>query len=272
MARYLTPAKIGLLALVELYTDEHVPSTAIIPVLSFITSRLLDPDPQSLTTAASIENRWQKAESTVSLVIGIKDFEKLLSAHSVVVGLPGRKLWDTFLAKLWDINSLDALHEFFGRQSKCLVKTKEELRQLGIEGDAAAQEQLKRAGTTLSRNSPLGQFVRRSQLEFSRLRFHDVTQLWTDFVQYRQPTAGYLRRRNPSFGRLSFDNVLMTGDQADWDPEGVAALTSVVYGDMVSSGTPSAIPVSTDDIELLLEFQIDQMQSQSIASRSPKHS
>ncbi|CAI0651885.1 unnamed protein product [Colletotrichum noveboracense] len=260
MARYLTPAKIGLLALVELYTDEHVPSTAIIPVLSFITSRLLDPDPQSLTTAASIENRWQKAESTVSLVIGIKDFEKLLSAHSVVVGLPGRKLWDTFLAKLWDINSLDALHEFFGRQSKCLVKTKEELRRLGIEGDAAAQEQLKRAGITLSRNSPLGQFVRRSQLEFSRLRFHDVTQLWTDFVQYRQPTAGYLRRRNPSFGRLSFDNVLMTGDQADWDPEGVAALTSVVYGDMVSSGTPSAVPVSTDDIELLLEFQIDQMQ------------
>ncbi|KAJ0292779.1 hypothetical protein CBS470a_002512 [Colletotrichum nupharicola] len=261
MARYLTPAKIGLLALVELYTDEHVPSTAIIPVLSFITSRLLDPDPQSLTTAASIENRWQKAESTVSLVIGIKDFEKLLSAHSVVVGLPGRKLWDTFLAKLWDINSLDALHEFFGRQSKCLVKTKEELRRLGIEGDAAAQEQLKRAGITLSRNSPLGQFVRRSQLEFSRLRFHDVTQLWTDFVQYRQPTAGYLRRRNPSFGRLSFDNVLMTGDQADWDPEGVAALTSVVYGDMVSSGTPSAVPVSTDDIELLLEFQIDQMQT-----------
>ncbi|KAI8225261.1 hypothetical protein K4K57_005732 [Colletotrichum sp. SAR 10_99] len=260
MARYLTPAKIGLLALVELYTDEHVPSTAIIPVLSFITSRLLDPDPQSLTTAASIENRWQKAESTVSLVIGIKDFEKLLSAHSVVVGLPGRKLWDTFLAKLWDINSLDALHEFFGRQSKCLVKSKEELRRLGIEGDAAAQEQLKRAGITLSRNSPLGQFVRRSQLEFSRLRFHDVTQLWTDFVQYRQPTAGYLRRRNPSFGRLSFDNVLMTGDQADWDPEGVAALTSVVYGDMVSSGTPSAVPVSTDDIELLLEFQIDQMQ------------
>ncbi|KAL0937930.1 Anaphase-promoting complex subunit 5 [Colletotrichum truncatum] len=259
MARYLTPAKIGLLSLIELYTDEHVPTAAIIPVLSFITSHLLDPDPLSLTTTARKDTRWKKAESTVSLVIGIKDFEKLLSAHSVVIGLPGRKLWDTFLTKLWGVNSLDLLHEFFERQSKCLAKTKGELRRAEIEGDAAAQQQ-PQAGITLSRNSPLGQFVRRCQLEFSKLRFHDATQLWTDFVQYRQPTAGYLRKRNPSFGRLSFDNVLMTGEQADWDLEGVSALTSVVYGDMVSSGTPSAVPVSTDDIELLLEFQIEQMQ------------
>ncbi|KXH34158.1 anaphase-promoting complex protein [Colletotrichum simmondsii] len=265
MARYLTPAKIGLLALIELYTDEHVPATAIIPVLSFITSHLLDPDPQSFTNTASKDTRWRKAESTVSLVIGIKDFEKLLSAHSVVVGLPGRKLWDTFLAKLWGINSLDLLHDFFARQSQCLAKTKEELlRAAGGDETIAAQllqEQQQKPGITLSRNSPLGQFVRRCQLEFTRLLFHDATQLWTDFVQYRQPTAGYLRKRNPSFGRLSFDNVLMTGEQSEWDLEGVAALTSVVYGDMVRNGTPAAVPVSTDDIELLLEFQIEQMQS-----------
>ncbi|KAK2007007.1 anaphase-promoting complex protein [Colletotrichum eremochloae] len=264
MARYLTPAKIGLLALIELYTDEHVPSTAIIPLLSFVTSHLLDPDPQSFVTAANKETRWRKAESTVSLVIGIKDFEKLLSAHSVVVGLPGRKLWDTFLTKLWGINSLDQLHDFFGRQTQCLAKTREELRRAAGGDESAAaqlwQEQQQKPGITLSRNSPLGQFVRRCQLEFSRLQFHDVTQLWTDFVQYRQPTAGYLRKRNPSFGRLSFDHVLMTGEQAEWDIKGVAALTSVVYGDMVKSGTPSAVPVSTDDIELLLEFQIEQMQ------------
>ncbi|KAK1452726.1 anaphase-promoting complex protein [Colletotrichum cuscutae] len=258
MARYLTPAKIGLLALIELYTDEHVPATAIIPVLSFITSHLLDPDPQSFTNTASKDTRWRKAESTVSLVIGIKDFEKLLSAHSVVVGLPGRKLWDTFLAKLWGINSLDLLHDFFARQSQCLAKTKEELlRAAGGDETIAAQllqEQQQKPGITLSRNSPLGQFVRRCQLEFTRLLFHDATQLWTDFVQYRQPTAGYLRKRNPSFGRLSFDNVLMTGEQSEWDLEGVAALTSVVYGDMVRNGTPAAVPVSTDDIELLLDF------------------
>ncbi|GKT95185.1 anaphase-promoting complex protein [Colletotrichum tofieldiae] len=233
MARYLTPAKIGLLALIELYTDEHVPTTAIIPVLSFVTSHLLDPDPQSFTTAASKDTRWRKAESTVSLVIGIKDFEKLLSAHSVVVGLPGRKLWDTFLAKLWGINSLDQLHDFFGRQAQCLAKTREELRRA--------------AGATRRSRHGCGRSSSRSRL-------------WTDFVQYRQPTAGYLRKRNPSFGRLSFDHVLMAGEQAEWDLEGVAALTSVVYGDMVKSGTPSTVPVSTDDIELLLEFQIEQMQ------------
>ncbi|OLN86126.1 Anaphase-promoting complex subunit 5 [Colletotrichum chlorophyti] len=258
MARYLTPAKIGLLALIELYVDEHVPTAAIIPVLSFITSHLLDPDPQGFTTTANRETRWKKAEGTVSLVIGVKDFEKLLSAHPVVVGLPGRKLWDTFLTKLWSINSLDLLHEFFMRQSRYLAKSKEELRRAG--GDEASQQQQEKQGITLSRNSPLGQFVRRCQLEFTRLLFHEATQLWTDFVQYRQPTAGYLRKRNPSFGRLSFDNVLMTGEHAEWDLQGVAALTSIVYGDMVTSGTPSAVPVSTDDIELLLEFQIEQMQ------------
>ncbi|TDZ48450.1 Anaphase-promoting complex subunit 5 [Colletotrichum trifolii] len=263
MARYLTPAKIGLLALIELYVDEHVPATAIIPVLSFVTSHLLDPDPQAFAVGSSKDARWRKAENTVSLVIGIKDFEKLLSAHAVVVGLPGRKLWDTFLAKLWGVNSLDLLHDFFGRQARCLAKTKEDLRRAGVEGDAAAEvlrRQQEAGGVILSKNSPLGQFVRRCQVEFNRLRFDDATQLWTDFVQYRQPTAGYLRKRNPSFGRLSFDNVLLAGERAEWDIEGAAALTSVVYGDMVSSGTPSAVPVSTDDIELLLEFQIEQMQ------------
>lgn len=256
MARYLTPAKIGLLALIELYTEDAVPSDAVLPVLSFITSRVLDHD--STTTTSTQTTRWAKAERTVSLVISIKDFEKLLGSYPFLMGMPGRKLWDQFLGKLWDINSLDALHEFFENLPLMMAKTKDELRKLEEAGEEAE------SGIKLFRNSPFGVFVRRARLEYQRLRFHDCTELWKDFVRYRQPTAHYQKRKHPGFGRLSFDNVLLLGEQEDWDPESVSALASVAYGDMLTGDQDGTLPVSTDDIELLLEFQIEQMQSKQI--------
>lgn len=257
MARYLTPAKIGLLALVELYTEEAVPSDAVLPVLSFITSHLLDHD--STDPLSSQEARWAKAERTVSLVITIKDFEKVLGSYPFLMGMPGRKLWDQFLAKLWEINSLDSLNEFFERIKEMLVRAKGERRK---DDDGDPEQVDKRI--RLSRNSPFGAFIRRSRLEYQKLRFHDCTELWKAFVRYRQPTAHYLRRKNPSFGRLSFDNILLLGEQGDWDPASVSALAAVAYGDMLTGDGSSTIPVSTDDVESLLEFQIEQMQSEHI--------
>ncbi|OAQ68362.1 anaphase-promoting complex protein [Pochonia chlamydosporia 170] len=253
MARYLTPAKIGLLALVELYTEEAVPSDAVLPVLSFITSHLMDHD--STDPLSSQEARWTKAERTVSLVITIKDFEKLLGSYPFLMGMPGRKLWDQFLGKLWDINSLDALNDFFDRIADVLAKTKEETQRDEEEDSLEVDAKIR-----LSRNSPFGAFVRKSRLEFQRLRFHDCTELWKAFVRYRQPTAAYLRRKNPNFGRLSFDNVLLLGEQEDWDPASVSALAAVAYGDMLMGDENATVPVSTDDVESLLEFQIEQMQ------------
>lgn len=252
MARYLTPAKIGLLALIELYTEDAVPSEAVLPVLSFITSHLMNHD--SSRPSSDQAARWSKAERTVSLVITIKDFERLLGSYPFLMGMPGRKLWDQFLTKLWNINSLDALHEFFETMPSLLALAKEELRRLG--------EEEPQQGMKLSRNSPFGIFIRRSRLEYQRLRFHDCAELWKDFVRYRQPTAHYLRRKNPNFGRLSFDNVLLLGEQEEgWEPESIAALVSVAYGDMLTGDDNGTLPVSTDDIENLLEFQIEQMQS-----------
>lgn len=252
MARFLTPAKIGLLALIELYIEEQVPNTAVLPVLSFITSHILDHDPDTLNAATS--SRWSKAERTVSLVISIRDFEKLLSAHPVLIGLPGRKLWDTFLDKLWAINSLHQLHDFFLRQVNALTKPKDQGRRRRNSDDRGG-------GIRLTRNSPFGVFVRRCQLEFARLQFHDSADIWKEFVKYRQPTIGHRRRRNPSFGGMSFDQVLDHGEQGEWDPEAVSVLASVAYGDMLTSASSTGLQASTDDIELLLEFQIEQMQS-----------
>ncbi|KAI0487263.1 anaphase-promoting complex subunit 5-domain-containing protein [Xylaria cf. heliscus] len=252
MSRFLNPAKIGLLALIELYTDKTVPTSSIVDVLSFITSHLIDSDISS--SALSSDDRWRRAESTVSLVTSISDFEKVLMPHTAASGVPGRNLWYVFLHKLWKIDSLDALHGFFDDCSALLAKTKEELRrdaELGV--PALAPEVIQ-----LSRNSPFGAFVRRSQLEFTRLRFHDTIELWKDFVKYRQTTAAYYRKKTPTFQRLSFDNVLLTGEN-EWG-QGVEAIASVAYGDMLRDDSNATMPVSTDDIEKLLEFQIDQMQ------------
>lgn len=263
MARYLTPAKVGLLALVELYTEDAVPSDAVLPVLSFITSHLMDHD--STDPLASQETRWTKAERTFSLVISIQDFEKLLSSYPLLRGIPGRKLWDQFLRKVWDINSLDALNEFFDRIMLMLVRGGKEGQGRRGGGGAEAGDEEEEHDTIkvkISPNSPLGAFVRRARLEFQRLRFHDCTDLWKAFVRYRQPTAHYLKRKTPNFCELSFDNVLLVGEQEDWDPESVSALAAVAYGDMIMGDENGAIPVSTNDVETLLEFQIEQMQSE----------
>ncbi|KAH7157858.1 anaphase-promoting complex subunit 5-domain-containing protein [Dactylonectria estremocensis] len=253
MARYLNPAKIGLLVLVELYVESAVPSDAVLPVLSFITSHLMDHAPTKFT--ADRATGWAKAERTVSLVIAIKDFEKLLGSYPFLMGMPGRKLWDQFLGKLWNINSLDALHEFFENLVDMLDKSKEERRRLAELGEPEDEE-----GIKLSMNSPLGAFIRRARLEYQRLQFHDCTELWKNFVRYRQPTAHYLKRKIPGFGRLSFDNVLLLGEREEWDHKGVMDLASVAYGDMLTGDLGSTVAVSTDDIETLLEFQIEQMQ------------
>ncbi|GAO19658.1 hypothetical protein UVI_02005990 [Ustilaginoidea virens] len=254
MAHYLTPAKIGLLALLELYAEEAVPSDAVLPVLSFIISHILDRG--STNPPSSQEARWAKAERTVSLVVSIKDFERLLASHQILMGLPGRRLFDHFLHRLWAINSLDALNGFFGKIANMLAKTKQEHPRDGQATSGGMEPRIK-----FSRNSPFGVFIRRSRLEYQRLRFHDCTELWKAFVRYRQPTAPYLRRKDPNFGRLSFDNVLLLGEQEDWSSESVSALAAVAYGDMLTGDETSTIPVSTDDVESLLEFQIEQMQN-----------
>ncbi|KAI1778992.1 anaphase-promoting complex subunit 5-domain-containing protein [Hypoxylon cercidicola] len=252
MSRFINPAKIGLLALIELYIHKAVPTASIVEVLSFITSHLIDSD--SLTSSSDPESRWKRAEKTVSLVISIADFEKVLAPHTAASGIPGRSLWYAFLDRLWKIDSLHALHEFFDNCLSLLAKTKDQLRhdaELGI--PAPGPEVI-----LLARNSPFGAFVRRCQLEYTRLRFHDVSELWKDFVKYRQTTAVYYRKKTPSFQRLSFDHVLLSGEN-DWG-KGVETVASVTYGDMLRDDPNSTLPVSTDDIEKLLEFQIEQMQ------------
>lgn len=260
MAKYLTPAKLGLLVLIELYLEGAIPSDAVLPVLSFITSHLMDRSNTTPGTSADQSSRWERAEKTVSLVISIKDFEKLLGSYPFLMGMPGKKLWDQFLGRLWALNSLDALHIFLDTLPRMLARTKRELQRQTENGSPEPDEGSKTV--KLSRNSLFGATVRRARVEYSRLKWHDTTQLWQDFVRYRQPTAHYMRRKAPSsFGRLSFDCVLEEGENESWETGQAMTLASVAYGDMLSGDHMGSLPVSSDDIEVLLEFQVQQMQS-----------
>src|SRR5277367_6337348 len=199
MARFLTPAKVGLLALIELYTDAEVATSSTIPILSFLVSHILPPNPRP-----PLNSKTDQSYGPRNFVITIQHFEELLIDHPSASGLPGRSLWHLFLKKLWDIDSLDALHVFFHRRSHLLAKTREEVQkdaEMGIPPPYPGM-------VLLSSTSPFGTFVRRAQLEFFRLRFHDALNLWKNFVAYRQVTLMAWRKRNPVAGHWSFDVVL----------------------------------------------------------------
>lgn len=249
MVRFLTPAKICLLVLIQLYVEDAVSSEAILPVLSFVTSHILDQDRK---VSSSRSSRWGKANRTTDIVTSIREFEKLLGSYPFVMGMPGQRLWDQFVDKLWAVNSLDAIHQFLLELPSLLAKTKAQLRREG-RGSSPEPEQ----GIKLSRNSFLGAFVRDVSYEVGELPFHDITVLWKDFVKYRLPTAAYVKRKNP--GQLDFDHVLSLHVDNGWTTGRVGSLAYAVYGDIVENHTK---PVSTDDISVLLEFQIEQMQSE----------
>lgn len=250
MSRFLMPSDIGLLVLVELYTEGAVPGDGIIPILSFLASHTGTDINKGLPGPHGL---WQKAQDDIDLVRSIKTFESLLLPFSAAVGLPGRRLWDLFLSKLWAIDSLDALHEFFDSRSS-LLATKEDIEHM-VDPEQGAQT----SRVPLLPISPLALFVRRAQLEFNRLQFSDTSNLWKELIVYRQSTASAWMRRNPSSSPVRFDKVLDICEQ-DWGA-GAASIETIAYGDL-SSSCP---PVSAHFLDRLIEFQVAQMQSKSIS-------
>lgn len=249
MFRYLTPAKIGLLALIQLYVQDCVSAEATVPVLDFLTFHLLnDEHKREITSSAG---RWRELDKTVQILTSINAFEQVLGALAAVDGLPGRRLWDQFLDKVWGINSLHTLYEFFDGVLQLLALSKDDLRELEERGEDLP------TGIRLHHNSCLGLFVRRAHHEFSRLPFHDTTALWKALIKYRDSTKEYYQRRNPQHGRFSFDHVLLEG-QHDWG-ENTDTLGKKLYGDVKHDST---LAVSVEDIEGVLEFQIGRLQSE----------
>ena len=243
MSRYSTPSKVGLVALVDLYCEGLVPSSATIPILSFLVSHLLPASSKSTQR----ENNGTKGD----LLVSIGQLQSATITHASAI--PGRTIWDLLLKQLWTISSLDALHVFMDGLPLLLEKP---FREDASDDDGLDAQRTKRI--LLSRNSPLGAFVRRVHLEFIRLQFSDAAFLWKDLIVYRAPTLAFWKRRNPAVSSQDFDANLQ-GFVSDTNSE----LPEIVYGDLSQKDSKN-VNNSMNDFEKLYEHQIAMMQSSSI--------
>ncbi|KAF7526649.1 hypothetical protein PCG10_004040 [Penicillium crustosum] len=236
MTRYLTPWRVSLLCLVTLYTEGVVPNSSAIDVLSFLTAGLFPLD--------AADKQWEE-----HYLPTISALEECLSRHESSV--PGRTLWDLFLKNLWSIDSLDALETFFGEViPSLLAKSREDLIHERDNGIAPVEDDRMR----LSRSSPLGVFVRRAYLEYTRLQFHDSVKLWTGFVKYRLPTYSYWSRRHREAEEVAVDVNLR-----DLGLDSTSHLSQVVYGN-IEDDEDGEGEVSVKDAERLIEFQVSELQ------------
>lgn len=246
MARYLTPSKIALLVLTTLYTAEKVPTSESVAVLDFIISHII---PHGRSTRSH-------SEPTFDHVLPISAFDKVLSPLASL--MPGRSLYDEFLKRIWWLMCSNTLDEFIESLPSMLRKSREQIikeREMGV----PAEEQTAK----VIRTSPLGAFIRRCHLEYTRLQFQDAMILWQQFVAYRAPSRPQWEKKNPSARHSPLDsNLTSLGIEASHP------LAQIIYGDVLAS-METTQAYSAHDVEKLLEFQVSEMQS--LGSRLPEH-
>ncbi|KAF2034414.1 hypothetical protein EK21DRAFT_85454 [Setomelanomma holmii] len=236
-ARYLTAQKISLLVLVRLYCSSTLPSSSTIPILSFILSHTLSPSASSARGRRATSLVAPQQDSTFS----IDAFEDVLQSHSS--SMPGRTLLDLFLKHMWEMNSFHALHELMDSLGELLSAPAP-----ADNPEEAAQDRI-----CLSKTSPLGAFVRRARLEFTRLQFDDAMKLWSSFIKYRAPTAQWTKRlaglASSGVDQVAAEMGLRPGD----------GLYEIAYGHLEEQEEEGE-ELSTDDLDRILDFQLDRLQ------------
>ncbi|OKL63090.1 hypothetical protein UA08_02006 [Talaromyces atroroseus] len=241
MSRYLTPSKVALLCLVSLYTEGIVPNTSAVPILSFLVAHILPVRPGDSDKSSRAFNRDRNH------AVSMDELEEVLAYHAS--SIPGRSVWDLLLRKMWSLDCCDALESFFADIHCIVEKPREELIYERDNGIVPVMDRM-----LLSRSSPLGAFVRRAQLEFTRLQFHDSVRLWRGFIKYRLPTYRAWARRHPSGGQSAVDANL-----AELGLDSGSYLGQVIYRNIEYDSDEEA-GISTKDVEQLLIFQVEELQ------------
>ncbi|RMZ78540.1 hypothetical protein DV737_g3837, partial [Chaetothyriales sp. CBS 132003] len=240
MARYLTPSKVALLALGLLYHEGVVPTSESTVVLSFLLAHIL---PDSKHAASAIED--------LEHILPISVFETALSKHVSI--MPGRAISDLLLKRLWAIDCSDALDHFFQMLPGVLAKSRGQILMERETGVTMAEGTYGR----IVRTSPLGAFIRRCHLEYTRLQFQDAITLWQDFIIYRAPTRQQFERKNPPHGH---NHNLLDANLAELQIDTSHPLAHIMYRPLLEPDKQLHYGYSTRDIEKLMEFQVSEMQ------------
>ncbi|OAL23744.1 hypothetical protein AYO20_10890 [Fonsecaea nubica] len=239
MSRYLTPAKITLLVLTLLYTEDVVPTKEATAVLSFILSQIIPSSKHSPLFRESTE--FEHA-------LPIAEFESTLSSRPSA--RPGRTLFDLLLKRLWEIDCSHALDAFITYLPSLLTRSREQFQRDRESGDGSDQ-----VHSPILRTSPLGAFIRRCHLEYTRLQFQDSITLWQDFIAYRLPTREAYEKKNHGGGRNALDSNL-----ADLDLDSSHPLAMLMYGRLAEDDQKYHGAFSMYDVEKLMEFQVSEIQ------------
>lgn len=242
MGRFLTPAKIVLLALAQIYLKSDVTWPSTSAILHVLISRIV------LDATESDELLLNQDGDS------ILDLEQALAGQQSII--PGRGVWDLLLKRIWKITCSDGLDDFISALPHLLGKTRDQLLQERDEGIASGP-----AGRVI-RTSPLGAFIRRCSLEWHRLQFHDSIAIWTDFVAYRMPSKAAFVRRNPRALQNAFD--------ANFEDFGIDLshpLASMMYRPLLEDAEQINSLAINHDTEKLMEFQVSEMQSRLISSK-----
>lgn len=226
MARFLTPARISTLILIELYSKAdfwtYSPATST-TFLEIIAEQCLS------TRVDGIGLDAQRVSLQDEHVLNFADRLSRLDSY-----FPGRSWQSVFLRALWEVTSLDEMHNVFERCSLLLVPVSST--------DPPGVDQPKAAGIT--RASPIGQFVRRCNVEFTRLQYADSMALWKAFVAYREPSRDPWTQHYPDAAKAL----------ADHERQGIGLLGST------STVSDSISFASADGVEALLSSSIAQLQ------------
>ncbi|KAK6429253.1 APC5 protein [Oleoguttula sp. CCFEE 5521] len=212
MARFLAPHKICLLVLVEAYLDA--------PPDAFYTALLLD----NIATHLLPRSSAHGPDSSGSITLFCLPFKDLPSER------PGCTFHDDFVNALWKAGSLDALQTLINRLH------------------LAATSSAGLAQSRCSPGSPLGQFIRRSSVEWTRLPFDDSTSLLQAYHRFLRPTWEALIRRSPDTARMFLE--------ARGGEVSSAAILDITDG-RIHQGAAS---VSTGDLQAALGRSIDFLQ------------
>lgn len=250
MSRYLTPSKVSLLALAWLYcntdssdsTSDELSPASLHSILQFIISHILPGTAES-------NPRWA--------ALKLSDFEHVLT-HCPRTHWPGLSGWDLFLEKLWrDFQCLDDLYNFF-KVFPFEVFEETWAEQTRRENDPELRDRPEPLSCLLTRSSPLGTFIRRACTEFTRLQFEDTLKLWESFISYRASTRAAWQRKHPE-PRHATHSTLILKQFGQYDDH---PLNQKVYGHLQGSATDEGF-ASIDDVERVLEYQIEHLQSAS---------
>ncbi|KAK4609122.1 Anaphase-promoting complex subunit 5 [Fulvia fulva] len=224
MPRCLTPARVSLLLLVRIYQLGHTSSKSSLNILDFIARHVtLAPD-HDLDT---INER--NALSSPDIGFLAERLSKWTSKY------PGRHMYDVFLHTIWELTGLDSLTSLVG--SIHIAGT-----YLEDEGDGVPTTKI------ITPASPLGQFVRRCQLEFTRLQFADSQALWDAIDAFRAPTYADWAIKNP-------DTAAERQEMQSHNSVPVAVDRSAKMSDALTSFSAGAV-----DVDTLLNFSVHQLQ------------